>query len=55
MAIATLGSLYLAWGLTAAAVGIAAVCAVAALQRLAVARRAGRWPTGAAECWFARR
>jgi MFS family permease len=31
VAIATLGSVYLTWGLTAAAVGIAAVCAVAAL------------------------
>ena len=31
VAIATLGSLYLAWGLTASATGIAAVCAVAAL------------------------
>ena len=32
VAIATLGSLYLAWGLTASAIGIAAVCAVAALS-----------------------
>ena len=31
VAIATLGSLYLAWGLMASAVGIAAVCLVAAL------------------------
>jgi MFS family permease len=41
VAIATLGSLYRAWGLTASATGIAAVCAVAALaasplRRLAI-------------------
>ncbi|HEY6891893.1 MAG TPA: hypothetical protein VI300_29095, partial [Solirubrobacter sp.] len=40
VAIATLGSLYVASGLTAAAIGIAAVCAVAALAATPLRRTA---------------
>jgi MFS family permease len=48
VAIATLGSLYVAWGLTASATGIAAVCALAALAASPLRRPVRAAPDGAA-------
>jgi MFS family permease len=47
VAIATFGSLYLAWGLTASAIGIAMVCAVAALAASPLRRAAPAEPARA--------